>query len=341
MKVRAYEDRRGKIVEAFPQYSQQFTNKQLAGTWLPEEVKLHKDKQNIMVEMPASSRHGIQYTLKLFTKYEMFAGEEYWSNRFIKIMKGPEFTRMGTTFAAFEQAIHKPFYQKINEIFGLDTDEFYEEYANDPVLKERMDFIDSIVNHENDLVSLGAFSMVEGAILYSSFAFLKHFQANGKSDAKNVVAGVNFSQVDENIHSLAGATCYRHLMNDCVEDGILEQRYGKREDIEQQLYKIAETIYEHEAYIADRIFDKGPIKGITATQLKNFVKSRLNECLHNLGLKSLFVVTYNPIKEWFYDDINSYNVIDFFNSTGSQYTRKWIEDDFDYLEDGEELEIFE
>jgi hypothetical protein len=33
MKVRAYEDRRGKIVEAFPQYSQHFTNKQLAGTW--------------------------------------------------------------------------------------------------------------------------------------------------------------------------------------------------------------------------------------------------------------------------------------------------------------------
>ena len=100
--------------------------------------------------MPESSRHGILYTLKLFTKYEMFAGEEYWSNRFIKIMKGPEFTRMGTTFAAFELAIHKPFYQKINEIFGLDTDEFYEEYANDPVLKARMDFIDSIVNHEND-----------------------------------------------------------------------------------------------------------------------------------------------------------------------------------------------
>jgi ribonucleotide reductase beta subunit family protein with ferritin-like domain len=180
--------------------------------------------------------------------------------------------------------------------------------------------------------------MVEGAILYSSFAYLKHFQANGKSDAKNVVAGVNFSLVDENIHSLAGATGYRHLMNDCIEDGILEQRYGKREDIERALYAVAETIYEHEAYIADRIFDKGPIKGITATQLKNFVKSRLNECLHNLGLKSLFVVTYNPIREWFYDDINSYNVIDFFNATGSQYTRKWIEDDFDYLEADEELE---
>src|SRR3546814_9244700 len=68
-----------------------------------------------------------------------------------------------------------------------------------------MEFIDSLVNQHDDLVSLGCFSLIEGAVLYSSFAFLKHFQTRGKNKLLNVVRGINFSVRDENLHCVAGS----------------------------------------------------------------------------------------------------------------------------------------
>ena len=206
MTPRVYQDRSANVVEHFKEYSEKFTNVQLQHLWFPDEIKVEKDKHQLMTEMSEADRHAIMTTLKLFTSYEIFAGKEYWSGRFQQIMRGPEFSRMGSVFAAFELAIHKPFYQKINEVFGLDTDEFYAGYINDPVLTSRMDFIESIIDDEDDLVSLGAFSMVEGAILYSAFGLLKSYQSNGRSEIKTIVSGVNFSLVDENLHSVAGAT---------------------------------------------------------------------------------------------------------------------------------------
>ena len=65
------------------------------------------------------------------------------------------------------------------------------------------------------LKSIAVFSMIEGAILYSSFAFLKHFQAEGKNKLVNVTAGINFSVRDENLHSMAGAWLFKTLLAEC------------------------------------------------------------------------------------------------------------------------------
>jgi len=105
-----------------------------------------------------------------------------------------------------EIGVHAPFYNKINEVLGLDTDEFYNSYLDDDVLKNRMEWIGKRVSKKdtvyNILKSVGIFSMIEGAILYSSFAFLKHFNNNGKNKLINVNAGINFSAIDEQcLHS--------------------------------------------------------------------------------------------------------------------------------------------
>jgi len=340
MKTRIYEDRSNCVTEAFPQYTEKFTDVQIEHMWTARELKIEDDKHSIMVDMSEAERHGIISTLKLFTKYEVSAGEEYWSNRFLKIVKGPEFTAMGMTFAAVELAVHKPFYQKINKVFNLDSEEFYSDFEHDPVLKARMKFIGSVVDHPNDLVSLGAFSMVEGAILYGAFGFLRHFQANGKSMAKKTVTGNSLSSLDEGLHSQAGATVFRHLTKECLEDGIYEQRYGSQAEVNRQLYEVADTIYLHEQQIIDRIFSKGKIEGITAEDLQDFVRHRLNECLLALGLEAVYEVNDNKIAEWFYKSVSGYTMIDFFNSAGAMYVRSWYEEDFNF-EPLEEKELSE
>jgi ribonucleoside-diphosphate reductase beta chain len=301
---------------------EQFTQKQLSIFWLPDEVKVEKDVQDVLVNMTESEKHGVTTTLKLFTKYELKAGAEYWTGRFKRRFPRPEFQEMAATFGMFELAVHKRFYQKINELTFLHTDEFYNSYSEDPILKARMDFIDEIISDKDDLVSLAGFSMIEGAILYSSFAFLKHFQQQGKNKLLNVVRGINFSVRDENLHSLAGAWVFLKLLEE------LNPSEEYRKELENRIFAMAFALYEHECRIVDMIFEKGNIPGITAHQLKNFAMSRVNEVLKNLGYDKLEEVKYNPIAEWFYKAINSYTFNDFFSGMGAQYHRDWNEEAF-------------
>ena len=293
--------------------------------WPPDEIEVAKDLQSIMVDATESEAHGITTGLKLFTKYELIAGGEYWGGRIAKRFPRPDIQMMANCFSFFELNIHAPFYNKINEVQNLNTDKFYNSYLEDETLVSRMKFLEDIMVDKDDLKSLAVFSMVEGAILYSSFAFLKHFQSEGKNKMTNVVRGINFSVRDENIHSEAGAWLYRALKS---ESNLSPER---EENLSQVIIGAAETIYEHECRIIDMIFEKGEIKGITDVQMKNFVQSRLDICLTNLGIDKLYKPSYNPISKWFYDGINAVQFHDFFTGTGSEYNRNWDVEGFRWI----------
>jgi ribonucleotide reductase beta subunit family protein with ferritin-like domain len=199
-------------------------------------------------------------------------------------------------------------------------------YLDSQVLQERVKHIGEIIDDPDNLVSLAAFSMVEGAILYSSFAFLKHYQSQGKNKLMNVVRGINFSVRDENLHSVAGAWAFRYALEKMKNTTTDFDLYKK--NIEEKIRQVARKIYEHECQIIAMLFEKGKIEGITAHQLENFVQSRINECLKQLGFAKEYDVKYNPIAEWFYKGINDYTFNDFFSGMGNQYHRNWDQSAF-------------
>ena len=289
--------------------------------WRANEIEVAKDLQDMKVNMSEAAVHGVITTLKLFTLYELVAGNEYWGGRFKRMFPRHDWRQMASTFSYVELGIHAPFYNKINKLLNLDTDDFYTDYVNNPVLKARMEFIDRIVNHKNDLISVGAFSMVEGGILYSAFAFLKHFQTGTKNELLNVVRGIDFSVRDENLHSEGGARAFLTLLNEQrrmgieVSDATLQYRF----------HKLGKELYEHESEIIRMIFEKGEILGITAEDMRTFVKSRINLCLQNLGIPPLFSINSNPIADWFYNDVNAVKLGDFFVGVDSSYNRNWSE----------------
>ena len=299
-----------------------FADDQLKIFWLADEIKVEKDIQDILTNFTEAEKHGAITTLKLFSLYETHAGSEYWNGRYRKMFDGAEFHRMASVFGMFELAVHAVFYNKINQLLHLDTPEFYLSYLDNPTLKARIEHISSIIDDEDELVSLAGFSMVEGAILYSAFAFLKHYQSQGKNKLMNVVRGINFSVRDENIHSVAGAWSFK----------LKKQQRNLSDEQEGALYQkvktCALTLYEHEKEIAKMTFEKGKIEGITETQVVNFVESRINECLLQLGYPKMFEVTYNPIATWFYSGINNYTFNDFFSGMGREYSRNWDESAF-------------
>lgn len=129
-----------------------------------------------------------------------------------------------------------------------------------------------------------------------------------------------------NCHSNAGAWLFRTLLQEAIDDGQLSQE--EQDKLKEELEETAKVILEHESIIISKIFEKGSIKGISDTQLINFVQSRLDICLKNLGYKRLFRPSYNPIAEWIYNDIDSSTLHDFFAQVGNDYNRKWTENKF-------------
>ena len=308
----------------------EFAKQQAEIFWLPDEIEVEKDLHDLKTNFTEAEYHGVISTLKLFTMYELSVGNDYWQNYITKVFPRPDIQRMATTFAFMEIGVHAPFYAKLNEVLGLDTDEFYESYKEDVVLANRMAWIGKRTEKRdtvyNILKSVGVFSMIEGAVLYSSFAFLKHFNSAGKNKLININAGINFSAIDETLHSQAGAWLFRTLLQEAKDDGKVDEDYEMH--LIEELEDIAKVILEHESVIIDKIFEKGHIKGITENQLKHFVESRLDICLENLGFKGIFKPTYNPIKSWFYKDLESSTLHDFFSSQGSDYNRSWSEGKF-------------
>jgi ribonucleotide reductase beta subunit family protein with ferritin-like domain len=136
----------------------------------------------------------------------------------------------------------------------------------------------------------------------------------------NVVRGINFSAVDENLHAVGGAALFQQHKKELNLDVVQE------EIVKNKIHQICHSILEHECRIVDMIFEKGKIDGVTDTQLKHFVESRINLCLRNLGYNNLYEVKYNPIADWFYNGLNNFQYVDFFSGQGREYQRDWDED---------------
>jgi len=309
----------------YPQFIE-FADTQLEKCfWTSNEINVDKDKQDLLVNMTEAEKHAVTTALKLFVKYEIFVGTEYWLTRVMNKFPRPEIQRMAAVFGMTELAVHAPFYNKLNEVLGLNTEDFYTSYVDDPVLKQRMDFLDSIVDSDDDLLSLAAFSIIEGAILFSNFAMFKNFQSNGNNLISNTVQGINSSVIDEGLHSQAGAALFKQVVK---ESKLSKDAYA---ELVSKIEIVAGQILKHEYRITEMLFEKGPLRGVTEAQMKSFAAHRVNMCLDALGIEPIFGVPDTTVQEWFYGGVQKFQSHDFFAKMGREYQRGWNEKNFEWV----------
>lgn len=305
----------------------EFANNQLHAFWLHTEPSVELDKQQLLVELSDEERESIIKVLKLFVHYEMTIGNSFWS-QIGNVMPRSEIIRMTSIFSAMESSVHAPFYNEINRILDIDYPEFYLEYKNEKVLKDRMEFLNSQCNLSKKstiidiLTTLATFSFIEGCVLYSSFAFLKSFQANGYNKIGHIVTGVDWVVRDENLHQQAAAYLYNTLLNEC--------KLNQFEYIElcERVDKVYKSVVEHEIEISKLVFKNGSINDINHNDMIKFIKNRASHCLGflntNLG-SGIVEGDKSSINQWFYGNINAPKLGDFFVRTSTEYSKKWSE----------------
>lgn len=290
--------------------------------WFAEELGVEKDENDVRTKCTEGERHGITTVLKLFTQYELcLGGQEFWGGKVSKMFPRPEIQRMAATFSFMELGVHAPFYDLINKTLSIATDEFYTSWKKDAVLSERMKFIGRYAEEKDPLISMAAFAFMEGAVLFSNFAYLKSFNVGGFNLIPHITAGIDAAAKDENYHAMASAWLFNQTMLEMKEAGYIDE--SRHILIGALIRDIGSMVYQHESRIIDMIFEKEGIRTITKEDLLQFVRNRIDIVMKYLSQPPLFAEREGAVSEWFYNQLSSYKYADFFAAQQVQYVRDW------------------
>ena len=290
--------------------------------WPAEELGVEQDEQDFRLNLNDAERHGVLTAQSILTQYElMIGGTELWGGKIAQLFPRPEIQRLCACFSNVELGSHAPFYDLANKVLGTATDEFYESWKQDPVLAERIAFIDECAQSFNPLEVTAALAFLEGAVLFTAFGYFKGFNARGFNLIPHFVSGIDGSAKDENFHSLASAK----LHNTCKEERIAAGNHGPFDEAQLQarIWQIALKVAEHERRINDRLFEKPGNRVVTKDEVNGFLEDRINVVLQRLGAPVMFNHPPGEISSWFYSQLSSVKIPDFFSTTQLQYTRNW------------------
>ncbi len=300
----------------------ELANKQLEEQlWFSSEMKVELDRMQLLYELSPDQLHAVKTVLTFFVRYELSVGDMW--KKIAEIFPRPEVKLAASVVEMTERAVHAEFYNQPNQQLGLDTDEHYLAYTKDPELKERADWIGKLMSSEDEILGVIIFSMIETAILFSSFAILKSFQSNGYNQIPVIARGTNQSAIDEDLHGIISAeiinTYYNELGTTLLNDS---DRYPK-------IKEAVKYAYEHECRIIDIAIPGESFNGVPKQEYKEFVKKRLNVYLNRLGLPDEFETGECSITDWFELNTYAYKVVDFFTpGMGMEYESSWDEDGF-------------
>jgi len=263
--------------------------------WVPEEVSLTKDSQDFK-DASDAVKHIFTANLLRQTALDSIQGRGP-TQVFTPVVSLPELEALCLNWGFFETNIHSRSYSHIirniynvpKEVFNSihDTNEIISMASN---IGEYYDKL-HVLNCETELgnkvdeyehvkaiwLALNASYALEALRFMVSFATSlamvenKIFIGNG-----NIISLI---LQDELLHK--GWTAY--LINQVVKD---DERFARaKEECEEEVYQMYSDVINEEKAWADYLFSKGPVIGLNADILKDFVDYTAKESLKEIGLK--------------------------------------------------------
>jgi ribonucleoside-diphosphate reductase beta chain len=285
--------------------------------WVSKEVTLHEDVRDWNNKLTTDDREFLSDVFLLFTQGDIDVADGYIRN-YLPHFKHPEVRMMLLGFAARE-ATHIDAYSHLIETLGK-TDDFYTEFLEIPVMKEKHDFFEQFVDTcdgENDLpLQIAAISaFTEGMFLFSSFVMLLNYPRN--SLMKGMGQIVTWSILDEQKHVEGLLQLFTTV--------IQENESLWTPTLERTLYDTAEIMTGMEEDFIDYVFDShSAVHNLSKTDLKQYIKYIVDRRLITMGLKGLHKVKENPLP-WVDEMIASQNHENFFENRPTSYAKGALE----------------
>ena len=281
--------------------------------WISREVPLHEDVRDWTNRLTKADTDFLTNIFLLFTQSDIDVANGYIQD-YLPHFTHPEVRMMLLGFAARE-ATHIDAYSYLIETLGK-PDSFYGEFLNIPVMREKHDFFERVVSSDTEKQALpiqiaGISAFTEGMFLFSSFVMLLNYTRHGLMKGMGQI--VTWSILDEQKH-VEGLT---HLFRTIIQ----ENPSWWTDAAKAEIYATAELMTEMEIDFIDYVFaGQTNFHGLTADDLKQYIKYIVDRRLIGLGMKGIHKVKENPLP-WVDEMIASQNHENFFESRATSYAK--------------------
>jgi ribonucleoside-diphosphate reductase beta chain len=278
--------------------------------WLPEEVPLTDDVKDWRFKLTPEEKNLLTQIFRFFTQADVSVAENY-VNNYLGLFKPTEIIMMLTAFANSE-TVHVAAYSHLLDTVGMPETE-YQVFLKVKEMRDKYDYfanfsVESPREVAKTLAGFGAFT--EGLQLFASFAMLLNFSRFGKMRGMSQM--IAWSVRDETIHC---ENIIRLFHTYCDENpGLMD------DSLRAEITEICTTIVEHEDAFIDLAFSLGPVEGMTAEEIKLYIRFIADRRLLQLHLKPVYGVKKNPIP-WMDEILNSPEMANFFENRATEYSR--------------------
>jgi len=276
--------------------------------WTEDEADLSEDINDWKIKLSAEEKDFITNILRLFTQGDVQVGQNYYDylipkfkNNEVRVMLGSFATREGT---------HQRAYALLNDTLGLPDEEFHKflEYSE---MSDKIEFMSASDNSTQAGLALALAKSVlnEGVSLFASFVMLLNLQRFGKMKGMGTV--VEWSIRDETIHVEGNSRLFREF---CQEHPKIIN-----DEFKSKIYQMSRDVVDLEDRFIDLAFQQYNIQGITAEEVKTYIRYITDRRLLQLGLKTNFKVKENPLSwlDWILNGVSHDN---FFEKRVTEYS---------------------
>lgn len=260
---------------------------------------------------PKEKNHILQI-LKLFTQSDVTVGTNY-IEYYLPKFKNNEIRAMLTSFANRE-FVHQRSYALINDTLGLPEDEF-SAFNNVKAMRDKLDFMQDIDVHSYQGLAkaVARSAMNEGMSLFSAFVMLLNYQRFGKM--RGMCEIVEWSVRDETMHCDGMVQLFRTF---CEEHPKIVT-----DDFKKDIYQMFRDAVKLEDKVIDLAFQMGDLEGLSAQEVKQYIRYIADRRLIQLGLKGNWKVKENPLP-WLDWVLNGASHKNFFEGRVTDYNSAGI-----------------
>ena len=246
--------------------------------WMGEEVPLGEDVKDWGgTDLSENERNLLTQIFRFFTQSGIEVSENYFKN-YIPIFQPLEVQMMMAAFTNME-TVHIDAYALLLKTLGMPKTEFemFKEYS---CLRDKADYMhtfgtDTCGDVARTLAMFGAFT--EGMSLFASFAMLMNFPRHNKMKGMGQI--VSWSVRDESLHCESIIKLYHEWAG---ETGSVTKA------VADDITAVGETMVGLEDKFVELAFEQGPVQGMTAEDIQNYVRYICDWRLTQLKLKPIY-----------------------------------------------------
>ena len=280
--------------------------------WLHSEVPMAEDVKDWKKNLSKEEKQFLTQIFRFFTQGDLDVAGGYVEN-YLPYFKQPEIRMMLLGFAARE-ALHVAAYSHLIETLGM-PDSTYADFLEYKEMREKHEYFLELSAKNGTLESvatnIAAFSaFTEGMQLFSSFIMLLNFTRHGKMKGMGQI--ISWSIIDETFHAESMIKLFRTYIE--------ENKEIWNDELKSKIYAIAEKMVELENKFIDLSFSTGGIIGLTADEVKEYIKYIADRRLISMGMRGIFKVKKNPLL-WVEEIINAPTHTNFFENRATDYAK--------------------